>query len=61
MERWFVFAHDGYYPLGGLEDCKGIFERQPDAVRFAERLRFDDVYVISLSDILRLYSTPDPL
>jgi hypothetical protein len=36
VTKYFLFAYDGYYPAGGSEDCKGIFDTEQQAFDYLE-------------------------
>lgn len=50
MKRYIVFAHDQFYPNGGVRDLKGIFEDYTEAKEKANELSlsFDVSYVYDL-------------
>ena len=47
MKRYFVFAHDQFYPNGGIRDLKGTFDDYSEAKKKANELSlsFDVSYV----------------
>jgi hypothetical protein len=52
--KYFVFVFDNYYPLGGFEDCKGVFDSEDDALCYLienhPRLNDDNIEIVVLEN-----------
>ena len=55
MKIWWVFAFDGYYPSGGIEDLSGSFPTEEEAEEFAQLIYsdWDNVQVINITEHLK--------
>lgn len=52
--KLFLFVYGSYYPLGGANDCEGIFDSLEDLISYTEKedglQRWDNVEVFAIAD-----------
>lgn len=48
IARYFVFAYDTYYPLGGWNDFKGAFDTLEEARKIAQQTMTDNYQIVDV-------------
>lgn len=45
-KRFLLFVYEDYYPLGGMNDCRGSFDTKDQAFDAIPKMSFDDNFQV---------------
>ncbi len=48
---WWVFACDTYYPSGGMDDLRGRFANEEEALAFVVTLHYDFKDIVNVDEL----------